>query len=110
MLSEDIADVAISLLRYTGLITVGGAFSTTIFIANKLNADFTFTDAIPFIIGFIISIITIVMPSSAINKRLFDIDDKDIKTPTYDQASRQFSVTYKETHPLTTHALKMTRG
>jgi hypothetical protein len=50
------------------------------------------------------------MPSGRINEVLFTIKDKQKEPPVYDQACREFTVTYKETHPLSSHARKMKRG
>ena len=110
MLSKAIVDTAISLLRYTGLVSLSGCFIITIFISYKLQAGFTIIEGIPFIIGLIFSLIIIFMPSNRINERLFPIKSKQEIPPAYDLACRQFTVTYLETHPLTTHALKMSRG
>ena len=76
--------MSISLLRYTGLVTLSGSFSITIFISYKLNAQFTVNWAIPFILGLIISITTILLPSTAINEKLFDIEKKGSDPPDYD--------------------------
>jgi hypothetical protein len=50
------------------------------------------------------------MPSTRINERLFKIKDKQKTPPTYDEACKEFTVTYMETHPLSSHAKKMNRS
>ena len=57
-----------------------------------------------------IAIAAAVAPSNKINQKLFKFQDEKEEFLRYDQASRLFTVTYKETHPLTTHALMMSRG
>lgn len=67
MLSKDLIDTAISILRYTGVITLAGSFIVTFFISYQLKAEFTAVEAIPFIVGLILSLAIILMPSTRIN-------------------------------------------
>jgi len=67
MLSKDLIDTAVSILRYTGIITLAGSFIVTIFISYQLKAEFTAVEAIPFILGLILSGAIIFMPSTRIN-------------------------------------------
>jgi hypothetical protein len=66
--------------------------------------------SIPFIIGLVISLVIIFMPNMAINKRFFKVYDQQLIPPTYAEAFKEFTVTYKGTHPLSTYDEKMKRG
>ena len=110
MVSKDLISTAVWLLRYTGIITLAGGFIVVFYISYRLEAGFDVVESIPFIIGLIISLAIIFMPNSRINKKLFKLYDNMLKTPSYDEALSEFTVTYQGTHPLSTYGERMKRG
>ena len=46
---------------------MSGSFIVTLFISTQLGAGFSAIEAIPFILGLIVSLVLIFMPSSRIN-------------------------------------------
>ena len=103
MVNKDLVGTAIWLLRYTGLVSLAGGFLLVFYISNRLDVGFSVVKSIPFIIGLIVSLFIIFMPSSRINKKLFTLHNNNLLTPTYDEAFAEFTVTYQGTHPLSTY-------
>lgn len=85
MLSKFIAYTAITLLNYTGLILLSGSFLVVYYISIKLDAGFTITEAIPFIVGLFLSLFIILIPNIKINEKLFKFPSNDKRKMSYDE-------------------------
>jgi hypothetical protein len=100
MLSISITRTAMRLLDFTGVVLTAGQILIVFYIKFIFDSPFTIAEQIGIALCIGLSIILIMLPSQKINQRCFPIDDNNENALDYDEALKEFEITYEGTNPL----------